>query len=98
MLIRPCKDRADRIKGSCFARRILVRSDWNESVLIVHPDFQNRGLGTSLMNALMVFIKANARSGVFIGLMAAQGLETFYERFGFKAREEDAPGMHLRIK
>ena len=50
------------------------------------------------MNEVMVYIKANAKSGAFIGLMAAKGLEAFYERFGFKAREEDAPGMHPRIE
>ena len=66
--------------------------------LIVHPDFQNRGLGDSLMSELMGYIMTHAKSGAFIGLMSARGLQKFYERFGFKAREEDAPGMHLRIK
>ena len=66
--------------------------------LIVHPDFQTRGLGKSLMNELMGYIITHAKSGAFVGLMAAKGLEAFYERFGFKAREEDAPGMHLRIE
>jgi len=66
--------------------------------LIVHPEFQNKGLGKSLMKELMDYIKANAKSGAFVGLMAAKGLEKYYEPFGFKARDEDAPGMYQVIK
>jgi len=66
--------------------------------LIVHPDFQNKGLGKSLMRELMDYIKANAKSGAFVGFMAAKGLEKYYEPFGFKARNKDAPGMYQVIK
>jgi len=66
--------------------------------LIVHPEFQKNGLGKRLMDELMSYLKANAKSGAFIGLMAAKGLEKYYESFGFKAREDDAPGMYQVIK
>ena len=66
--------------------------------LIVHPEFQNKGFGRSLMKELMVYITANAKSGAFVGLMAAKGLEKYYEPFGFKSRDEDAPGMYQIIK
>ena len=66
--------------------------------LIIHPEFKNRGFGKSLMKELMNFIKANAKSGAFVGLMAAKGLEKYYEPFGFKARDKDAPGMYQIIK
>jgi ribosomal protein S18 acetylase RimI-like enzyme len=66
--------------------------------LIIHPEFQTKGLGKSLMEELMGYITANAKSGAFVGLMAAKGLEKYYERFGFKARDEDAPGMYHVIK
>ena len=66
--------------------------------LIVHPAFQNEGLGNSLMKELMDYIRANAKSGAFVGLMAAKGLEKYYELFGFKARDKDAPGMYQVIK
>ena len=66
--------------------------------LIIHPEFQTKGLGKSLMKELMGYITANAKSGAFVGLMAAKGLEKYYERFGFKARDEDAPGMYQVIK
>ena len=66
--------------------------------LIIHPDFQAKGLGKSLMKELMGYITSNAKSGAFVGIMAAKGLEKYYERFGFKARDEDAPGMYQVIK
>lgn len=66
--------------------------------LIIHPEFQSKGLGTLLMKELMSYITAKAKSGAFIGLMAAKGLEKYYEQFGFKARDKDAPGMYLIIK
>jgi len=66
--------------------------------LVVHPDFQKNGLGKRLMEELMSYLRANAKSGAFVGLMAAKGLEKYYESFGFKARNEDAPGMYQVIK
>lgn len=66
--------------------------------LIIHPEFQNKGFGKSLMKELMGYITANAKSGAFVGLMAAKGLDKYYESFGFKARDEDAPGMYQIIK
>jgi GNAT superfamily N-acetyltransferase len=66
--------------------------------LMVHPDFQNKGLGRSLLKELMDYITANAKPGAFVGLMAAKGLEKYYEPFGFKARDTDAPGMYQIIK
>ena len=65
--------------------------------LIVHPEFQAKGLGKILMKELMSYITAKAKSGAFVGLMAAKGLEKYYEQFGFKARDKDAPGMYLII-
>jgi len=65
--------------------------------LIIHPQFQNRGLGKSLMKELMGYITTNAKSDAFVGLMAAKGLEKYYELFGFRARDEDAPGMYQII-
>ena len=66
--------------------------------LIVHPEFQSKGLGKFLMKELMSYITAKAKSGAFVGLMAAKGLEKYYEQFGFRARDNDAPGMYQVIK
>ena len=50
------------------------------------------------MKEVMGYIMANTKSGAFVGLMAAKGLEEYYKQFGFKARDEDAPGMYRVIK
>lgn len=65
--------------------------------LIIHPDYQNQGIGTSLMKELMGYIRANVKPGTFVALMAAKGLGNYYEQFGFKKREDDAPGMYQII-
>ncbi len=50
------------------------------------------------MQELMNYIKKSAKSGAFVGLMAAKGLEKYYEPFGFKARDPKAPGMYQVIQ
>lgn len=66
--------------------------------LIIHPDYQSKGLGKTLMKELMVYISANTKAGAFVGLMAAKGLEKYYEQFGFRARDKHAPGRYQIIK
>ena len=66
--------------------------------LIIDPKFQKKGLGKTLVKGLMGYITAHAKPGAFIGLTAAKGLKGYYERFGFKACEPDAPGMFQVIK
>lgn len=66
--------------------------------LIIHPDYQSKGFGKALMKKLMGFISTHAKTGAFVGLMAAKGLEKYYEQFGFKARDKHAPGMYQIIK
>ena len=61
--------------------------------VIVHPDFQGRGIGAALMDHLLGFLRRAAEPGSFVGLMAAQGASAFYERYGFAEREAGRPGM-----
>ena len=62
--------------------------------LIVHPAFQNKGIGKRIMTELMKHIKKTTEQGAFVGLMAAKGLENYYQTFGFKPRDDDSPGMY----
>jgi ribosomal protein S18 acetylase RimI-like enzyme len=62
--------------------------------VIVQPDYQSKGIGKAIMKELMAYIKANARPGSYIALLAAKGLKKYYQRFGFEARKVDAPGMY----
>jgi ribosomal protein S18 acetylase RimI-like enzyme len=61
--------------------------------IIVLPEFQGKGIGSRIMDAIMEYLEAHARDGAFIGLMAANGVSKFYERYGFKERPSNAPGM-----
>lgn len=63
--------------------------------VVVLPPWQGRGLGRRVMDAVMAWLRAEARGGAFVGLMAAQGVAAFYERYGFAERAAGAPGMYL---
>ena len=65
--------------------------------IIVRPERQGKGVGKALMDALLQYIKIHAGPGSFVGLMAAKGRAGYYEQFGFKVRDPDAPGMYLQI-
>lgn len=58
---------------------------WYLQEIIVLPEFQGKGIGTSIVNYLLNYIFEHTEPGTFtsIGLTAAQGKDSFYERFGF---------------
>jgi GNAT superfamily N-acetyltransferase len=56
--------------------------------VIVIPEYQGLGIGGALMDRVMTYIRMHASHNSIIGLMAAQGKEGFYERYGFVARTE----------
>lgn len=58
---------------------------WYLQEIIVLPEFQGNGIGTHIVNRLLEFIGDNTIPGTFtsIGLTAAEGKDTFYEKFGF---------------
>ena len=63
--------------------------------VIVHPDYQKKGIGRLLINELLNFIKSNGISGteIFVELCAMPDKIPFYEKFGFSANE----AQRLRI-
>lgn len=65
--------------------------------IMVHPSYQNKGIGTMVMKKLLAFIQENAASEAYVGLMAKLGKAVFYEKFGFVSRPNDlmGPGMIL---
>ncbi len=62
--------------------------------LIVHPDYQGKGIGTQILHKLTQW--CNEMHICDIQLFCARGKRSFYEMNGFVARAEDAPGMQLR--
>ncbi|HEV7747512.1 MAG TPA: GNAT family N-acetyltransferase [Pyrinomonadaceae bacterium] len=57
---------------------------------------QRQGIGKMIMDALMSYVSRNAPRSSLICLMANKGIAPFYEKYGFKAREPDMPGMIIR--
>jgi len=62
----------------------------------VVAEHQRRGVGKMIMDCLMGYIEVNARPSSLVCLMANKGIAPFYEKYGFKAREADMPGMIIR--
>lgn len=62
--------------------------------MIVHPDYQGKGIGSQILKMLIQWCsERNIRD---IQLFCARGKRSFYEKNGFIARPEDAPGMQYR--
>jgi GNAT superfamily N-acetyltransferase len=63
--------------------------------MIVHPDDQGKGIGRTILSML---VRRCQTFGVKdIQLFCATGKSPFYEKSGFEARPENAPGMQLKI-
>lgn len=65
--------------------------------VIVLPEFQGNGIGKTMMEKAMDYIKSNISEGqfVFVNLMAAKDRESFYAQFGFEARPNDKAGAGM---
>jgi GNAT superfamily N-acetyltransferase len=63
--------------------------------VIVHEQWQNRGIGKQIMKSLMKYVDEAASPATFVGLFSAFGCEDFYKAFGFITRPNRTlgPGM-----
>ena len=50
------------------------------------------------MNEIEAYLKENAFNNSFIGLMAADGVQKFYHKFGYLERANTRPGMSKLMK
>ena len=74
--------------------------------LIVLPDYQKKGVGSTILEKLTEYVKSIGENGteMMFCLMCAKGREHFYEKHGFIARPTDSlgPGMiqylHMNTK
>ena len=64
--------------------------------LIVKPSYQGQGIGSRLLKKLIE--KCRLEKIRVIWLFSARGKRSFYEKFGFRERPVDAPGMQLLIR
>lgn len=69
---------------------------WYLQEIIVLPEYQGKGIGTGIVNYLLEYIKKHTEDETFtsVGLTAAEGKTSFYERFGF----QNSSGMNLYIE
>ena len=63
----------------------------------VHPDFQRRGLGSTIMESLMGYLRDNAPESAYVSLLADGGAPALYEKFGFRRTAPTSVGMALKI-
>jgi GNAT superfamily N-acetyltransferase len=61
--------------------------------LIVAPPYQNRGIGSQILERLIDRCREHRIRD--IQLFCARGKKAFYEKRGFIARHEEAPGMQF---
>ena len=66
--------------------------------IAVVPEHQKQGLGKMIMDALMSWLNVNAPPTAFVSLIADEGLSGFYERYGFRVRPPEAPGMSFTVR
>jgi GNAT superfamily N-acetyltransferase len=64
--------------------------------LIIHPDYQGKGLGSRLLERLVQKCKVNKIRD--IQLFAARDKFEFYEKSGFEKRPPNAPGMQFKYR
>ncbi|MCF8369543.1 MAG: GNAT family N-acetyltransferase [Bacteroidales bacterium] len=63
--------------------------------LIVHPDYQNQGIGKTILNKLVD--KCRQHRIRDIQLYSVKGKDGFYRKMGFKERPEGEPGMEIKL-
>ena len=65
--------------------------------VMVLPDFQGNGIGKTMMQKAMEYIKSTVNEGqyVFVNLMAAKDRESFYSQFGFEVRPNEKVGAGM---
>ncbi|GLX78323.1 N-acetyltransferase [Thalassotalea insulae] len=63
--------------------------------VIVHPEHQGQGLGNRLMEHIENYLAHQCQPGATIGLLAAQGKEAFYQKFGYSLRNGQPLGLAL---
>jgi GNAT superfamily N-acetyltransferase len=65
--------------------------------IIVVPEWQSRGIGTRIVDALLTIIRRSGADGMLVTLFTGQHLADFYEQFGFCGPER-LYGMSLNLE
>lgn len=65
--------------------------------MAVHPDYQWRGLGRRIMQALMDWLHANAPETAYVCLIADDHAPALYAQFGFEPVAPRSIGMAMKL-
>ena len=66
--------------------------------VVVHPDYQGKGLGKAIMQELMRYLEEHASDGAFVSLIADGDAKYLYEKFGFALCSPNSLGMYRFMK
>ncbi|MCL1990596.1 MAG: GNAT family N-acetyltransferase [Defluviitaleaceae bacterium] len=66
--------------------------------VVVHPNYQGKGIGKKIMTALMKWLEAHATPQSYVSLIADGDAKFLYEKFGFKLTTPKSIGMHQLMK
>ncbi|MEM1298812.1 MAG: GNAT family N-acetyltransferase [Pseudomonadota bacterium] len=73
--------------GGCFVQVVDI---------VVLPNYQGRGLGRAIMQALMDYVHESLPPSVYVSLMADVPADRLYEEFGFKHTAPATVGMAMK--
>ena len=79
--------------------RLLGDGGWYFHVIdmAVLPDHQRRGLGDTILSALLACVRERAPGGAYVNLLADPPGRRLYERHGFSETAPGSIGMALRL-
>ena len=66
--------------------------------IVVRPAYQNCGIGCEILNKILEYVDKETPAGgrSSVQLIAVKGMETFYEKLGFKVVPHDFCGSGMR--
>ena len=65
--------------------------------VVVHPNYQGKGLGKAIMTQLINWLSENATPNSYVSLISDGKANFLYEKFGFKETMPNSMGMHMFI-
>ncbi len=63
--------------------------------IAVRPEFQRRGIGNAIMAELMTYLRQTAPKSAYVSLIADEGAEALYKKFGFEFVAPHSTGMAI---
>jgi ribosomal protein S18 acetylase RimI-like enzyme len=64
--------------------------------IMVLPEWQGRGVGTAITDALVEYINRHAPREAYVHLFTSREMAGFYRRYGFQGPEQPFYGMSLK--